>query len=257
MARALAETRALLVGGTAGLGFASARKLLSSGVRRMVVASRTPERGEPAAKALRDEFGASVDYIRCDAGDPAQVAELVSQAKSAMGGIDFLLSSGGGDPLPRLLHKIPLEEIMPTMNAIQAPILLPARAVLEIMNEQGSGSIVCLASDAGKLATPGETPIGAAMASVIQFCRAMAYEQKRNGIRVNCITPSIVRGTPLYDVLMGDEFCGKLFGKAEKAASLGVAEPDDIAELACFLASPASAKMTGQAISVTGGISAI
>ena len=61
----------------------------------------------------------------------------------------------------------------------------------------------------------------------------------------------------VYDVLMGDEFCGKLFGKAEKAASLGVAEPDDIAELACFLASPASAKMTGQAISVTGGISAI
>lgn len=146
---------------------------------------------------------------------------------------------------------------MPTINAIQAPILLPARAVMDGMAARGGGSIVCFASDAGKLATPGETPIGAAMASIIMFCRAMANEAKRNGIRVNCVTPSIVRGTPLYDSLMADEFCGKLFGKAEKLASLGVVEPDDLAELVCFLAGPGSARMTGQTISVTGGISAI
>lgn len=257
MARALTETRALLVGGTAGIGLAAAHKLLSSGVRQMVVASRTSARGEPAAEALREEYGADVVYLRCDAGDPAQVADMVAGAKEHMGGIDFLLSSGGGDPLPRLLHTIPLERIIPTINAIQAPILLPARAVLEVMKEQGGGSIACFASDAGKVATPGETPIGAAMASIIMFCRAMAFEEKRNGIRVNCITPSIVRGTPLYEALMQDEFCGKLFGRAEKLASLGVVEPEDLAELACFLASPASAKMTGQTISVTGGISAV
>ena len=125
------------------------------------------------------------------------------------------------------------------------------------MTEQGGGAIICIASDAGKLATPGESAIGAAMASIAMFCRTMAVEAKRNGIRVNCLTPSIVQGTPLYDKLMAHEFAGKLFSKAEKMASLGVVTPEDIAEMVVFLASPASAKTTGQTISITGGISAI
>lgn len=85
----------------------------------------------------------------------------------------------------------------------------------------------------------------------------MAIEAKREGIRVNCLTPSIVRGTPLYDKLMSDPFATLLFSKAETMAKLGVAEPQDLASLAAFLISPAAARITGQAISVTGGISAI
>jgi gluconate 5-dehydrogenase/3-oxoacyl-[acyl-carrier protein] reductase len=89
------------------------------------------------------------------------------------------------------------------------------------------------------------------------FARTMAIEGKRDGVRVNCLTPSIVRGTPLYDALMQDSFAGRLFGKAEAQAHLGVVEPQDVAQLAVFLASPAAARITGQTISVTGGISAI
>ena len=89
------------------------------------------------------------------------------------------------------------------------------------------------------------------------FCRGMAIEAKRHGIRVNCVTPSIVRGTPLYDRLMADPFAGRLFAKAERMASLGVVEPDDLASLVTFLAGPGSARLTGQTISVTGGISAV
>ena len=257
MARSLSETRALVVGGTAGIGLASARRLLDAGVRQMVLVGRSETRGQEAAASLSRDFGTRVVFARADAGIPAEISAAVDQAVAEMGRVDFLLSCGGGDPLPRLLHNIPLEEVIPTITNIQAPVLLPARAVLDVMTRQGGGSIVCFASDAGKLATPGETPIGAAMASVMMFCRAMANEAKRNGIRVNCVTPSIVRGTPLYDRLMADPFCGKLFGRAEKLADLGVVEPDDLADLVCFLASPASAKMTAQCISVTGGISAL
>jgi NAD(P)-dependent dehydrogenase (short-subunit alcohol dehydrogenase family) len=124
------------------------------------------------------------------------------------------------------------------------------------MMEQNSGSIVCIASDAAKVATPGEVAIGAAMAAIVMFCRGLAIEAKRSGVRVNCVTPSIVRGTPFYDMLMADPFASKLFSKAERLASLGVVDADEVAELVAFLASSASAKVTGQAISVNGGISA-
>jgi NAD(P)-dependent dehydrogenase (short-subunit alcohol dehydrogenase family) len=249
----LADTSALIVGGTAGIGYASAKKLVEAGVPRIVIAGRTVERGEAAAQALGD----SVSYIKCDAADPAQVGALVAEAAGRMGGIDLLLSCGGGDPMPSLLHKIAPEDLIPTINGIQAPILHPAHAVLPIMTEQGGGTVLCIASDAGKLATPGESAIGAAMASIAMFCRTMAVEAKRNGIRVNCLTPSIVQGTPLYDKLMAHDFASKLFGKAEKMAALGIVTPEDIAEMVVFLAGPASAKTTGQTISITGGISAI
>ena len=96
-----------------------------------------------------------------------------------------------------------------------------------------------------------------AMASIVMFCRGLANEAKRSGIRVNAITPSIVRGTPLYDRVMQDPFSAKMFAKAEQMAELGVAHADDLAELVVFLASPASSLITGQTISVTGGISTI
>lgn len=249
--RSLEDTRALIVGGTAGIGHACAERLLAGGVRRMTVAGRNAERGEAAAERL------GCDYIQCDASDPAQVEALVAGAAQAMGGIDFLLCCAAGDPMPALLHDIPLDALIPTITEVQAPILLPARAVLPVMTAQGGGAILCVASDAGKLATPGESAIGAAMAAIAMFCRTMAVEAKRHGIRVNCLTPSIVRGTPLYDKLMADAFAGKLFAKAEKMASLGVVEPGDLAETVAFLAGPGAAKITGQTISVTGGISAI
>ncbi len=249
----LSETRAVIVGGTAGIGLTTAHRLLEADVPQIVIAGRNQDRGEKAVASL----GERATYIRCDAADPLQAVELANKAAEVMGGIDLLLSCGGGDPMPSLLHKIAPEDLMPTINGVQAPILHPAHAVLPHMTRQGGGTIICIASDAGKLATPGESAIGAAMASIAMFCRTMAVEAKRHGIRVNCLTPSIVQGTPLYDKLMAHEFAGKLFSKAEKMAALGVVTPDDIAQMVVFLASPASAKTTGQTISITGGISAI
>lgn len=247
--------KALIVGGTAGIGLASARRLLAGGAEQVVVAGRTAARGEAALAELAPLGRAR--YIACDGADPASCADLVAQAKAEMGGIDVLLSCGGGDPMPRLLHTIPLDEVMGDISGTLAPVILPARAVLPVMQDAGAGSVICVASDAGKLATPGEVAIGAAMAGIAMFCRAMAIEAKRNGVRVNCVTPSIVRGTPLYDKLMADGFAGKLFAKAEAMAQLGVATAEDVAATVAFLAGPGSARVTGQVISVNGGISAV
>jgi len=250
---ALAGQRALVVGGTAGIGLAVARGLLAEGARVML-AGRSPERGAAALAALAHP---GAGYLRADAGDPADCAALVEAAVSGMGGIDTLVCCGAGDPMPRLLKDIPLDRLIPQVTDALAPVILPARAVLPVMAGQGGGSVICLASDAGKLATPGEVAIGTAMAGIAMFCRAMAIEAKRQGIRVNCLTPSIVEGTPLHDRLMDDPFAGRLFGKAKARADLGVVQPADLAAVAVFLASPAAARITGQTISVTGGISAI
>ena len=121
---------------------------------------------------------------------------------------------------------------------------------------QRGGAIIAIASDAAKVATPGEAVVGAALAGILMFTRTAAMEAKRSGIRLNCITPSIVRGTPHYDKLMADGFAGRLFAKAESRADLGVVEPEDLAQLVVYLASPAAAKLSGQGISLNGGITA-
>ncbi|WP_225027553.1 SDR family NAD(P)-dependent oxidoreductase [Xinfangfangia pollutisoli] len=247
-----APLRALVVGGTGGIGRAIAARLVQDGAR-VVIAGRDPDRAQAAAAAL----GSAVLAVTAEAGDPAQCADMVAAAEAHLGGIDALFSCAGGNPMPRLLAQIPLEELMGTIGRSLAPTILPARAVLPGMTARGGGSILCVASDAGKLATPGEVAIGTAMAGIMMFCRAMAYEAKRQGIRVNCLTPSIVEGTALHDSVMADEFAGRLFGKAKTLAHLGVVQPQDLAEMAVFLASPRAARITGQCISITGGISAI
>jgi NAD(P)-dependent dehydrogenase (short-subunit alcohol dehydrogenase family) len=256
--KAMEASSALIVGGTAGIGYASAQALLAHGVPNLTIVGRNQNRGGAACAQLSEQFpNATIHYAQCDARNAEAMQEAADEAARRMGGIDVLLSCGGGDPMPKLLHEIPIGDVMPTISMIAAGIIHPARAVLPHMTAQGGGSIICLASDAAKIATPGETVIGAAMAAIVMFCRGMAYEAKRNGIRVNCLTPSIVQGTPLYDKLMSDSFSKRLFGKAESLASLGVATPEDLAAMVVFLASPAAAKITGQTISITGGISAL
>jgi 2-hydroxycyclohexanecarboxyl-CoA dehydrogenase len=94
------------------------------------------------------------------------------------------------------------------------------------------------------------------MAAIVMFTRTVAIEGKRDGIRANALTPSLIANTPTAERVLSDGFSKSLFEKAAQQAHLGVAEPEDLASLVVFLASPAAAKLTGQAISVNGGISA-
>ena len=102
---------------------------------------------------------------------------------------------------------------------------------------------------------PGESVIGAAMAGIVMFSRTVALEEKRYGIRVNTLTPSLISGTPSSERALREGFSARLFGKAATMAGLGIAEPGDLASLIVFLAGPGARRLTGQAISVNGGIS--
>lgn len=252
----LDETSVLITGGTSGVGLATAIALAEAGVPRIAINGRNAERGEAAKAAVLARVpGARVEFIAGDCNDQAQAVAVCEAARARLGSVDCLVNSTVGPYGPKLFHDIPLD-VVPDMltKQIMAP-LLTSRVVWPWMRERGGGCIVNIASDAGKVATPGESVLGAAMAGIIMFSKGLAIEGKRDGIRVNVLTPSIIEGTITYGHVMSDEFSGKLFGKAVKMAQLGVVQPDDLAQMIVFLASPAAARLTGQAISINGGIS--
>jgi NAD(P)-dependent dehydrogenase (short-subunit alcohol dehydrogenase family) len=227
------------------------------GVKKIVIAGRDPTRGERARSTVASAHpGVDIHFIAGDANRAADATSLCEITHRRFGSIDVLLNSTVGAAGPALLHQIPVEDVEQIVLAQLMGPLLMSRAALPYMREKGGGSIINVASDAGKLATPGESVIGAAMAGIIMFTRTLAIEAKRNGIRVNVLTPSLIEGTLTNARMMTQPFAVKLFEKARQAAGLGVAVAEDLAELVVFLAGPQSARITGQAISVNGGISA-
>ncbi len=251
----LDEATVLITGGTSGVGLATAIAFARAGAPRIAVNGRDAARGEAARDKVREAApGADVRFVAGDCNSVAG-ARAVCEAAAQLGVVDILVNSTVGPYGPKLFHNIAAEDVPDIVAKQMMAPLLTSRLVWDGMRAKGAGVIVNIASDAGKVTTPGESVIGAAMAGIIMFSRTLATEGKRDGIRVNCITPSIISGTATYAQVMADEFSGKLFGKAVKMAQLGVVEPQDMAELIVFLSSPAAAKLSGQAISLNGGIS--
>ncbi|MCU1643062.1 MAG: family NAD(P)-dependent oxidoreductase [Nocardia sp.] len=251
----LNDSGALIVGGTAGIGLATARRLAAVGVPRIVIAGRNEKRGEYAA-ALVAQSGAKVTFVRGNAIDPDSARAMAREAESILGGIDILVCSTAAEVRPELFADIPMEDIARIYTHLALPSMHMASEVLPMMRQRRHGVIINVASDAAKIATPGESVIGAAKAGIVMFTRTIAIEAKRDGVRANVLTPSLVLETASTERITRDGFSAKLFAKAAQQAQLGVPVADDIAALAVFLCSPAAARLTGQAISVNGGISA-
>ena len=249
---------AVITGGTAGIGRACAEALLAAGAGAVVLNGRQRKRAEDARAEIKLRFPKAVVEIAVgDVGQPAVALDVMAQAIRHVGHIDVLVNSTGANDIPKLLHQTTVEEIPGILERCLFPQILCSRAVLPYMREARKGVIINIASDAAKIATPGESVIGAAMAGIVMFTRGLATEGKHDGIRANVLTPSMTSGTVLLEKIMADPFAGKIFSKAEKMAKLGVVSKEELAGLVVFLVSHAASKITGQAISMTGGISAL
>ena len=248
---------ALIAGGTSGVGLACAHLLLSTGLRRLTIVGRDSERARRVAETLSEEYPSAL--VRAESADVGTVQGAQRAAASTVaefGRIDLTIcSTVPSDAAPELLARTPIEDVERILTHISLPPILLARAVLPTMQDQGAGSIVLVASDAAKIGTPGETVIGAAMAAITMFTRAAALELKRNGIRVNCVTPSLIAGTPTSERVLSGGFSAKIFEKATALAALGVPTAYEVAQLVCHLGGPESARVTGQVVSINGGIS--
>ncbi len=244
----------IITGGTSGVGLATAHRFAATG-DRIVLVGRDDERGKQACAAVAEAApGADVHFVAGDANDPSQALAAATAARELLGGVDVLVNSTTGFYVPGLLRDIPIEDIADILTGQALAPMHMCRAALPWLAE-GGGAIVNVASDAAKVPTPGEVVIGAAMAAIVTFTRTLAVEAKREGIRVNAVTPSLIEGTGTGDRALAGGFSKKLFEKARQQAHLGPTEPDDLADLIAFLAGPGAARITGQVISVNGGIS--
>jgi 2-hydroxycyclohexanecarboxyl-CoA dehydrogenase len=250
-----ADKVAVVTAGTSGIGMETARLLAASGAETVIINGRSPESGAKVRNELAAMFPATkFEFVAADIDDPSLVDQMFSKIREDCGRVDVLVHCGGAQVKPGFFTSLDPAMYSKQVDGHFASFLHCCRNVIPLM--QNGGSIVVIASDAGKVATPSETVIGAMKAAVIMFARTLALEVSRQNIRVNVITPSVVANTKSYDRVMSSDASRKIFEKAAGKAKLGVPSPGDVAPLAVFLASSFASKITGQAISVNGGISA-
>lgn len=248
---------AVLTAATSGIGLAAAVAFAAAGARAVVINGRRPERGAEAVAHIRRSVpAADVIFVAGDVTRLDAAEKVMRRALDAHGQIDALVHCGGAQVAPDLFERTDPDSYRALVDGYFISLLNCCHSAVPSMIAGGGGSITVIASDAGKIATPGELIIGALKAAAIMFVRTLALELGRHQVRVNCISPSLVSGTLSYDRIMDSPFSAKVFEKAVRRATLGVPTPADIGPTAVFLASASASKITGQAISINGGISA-
>lgn len=251
------EMTAVLTGSSGGIALCSAMALAKAGVPRIMLNGRRPEKAAQAIQAVKSVApAAEVDFFAADVTEIEGATRLIDATINRFGSIEVLVNSIASTLPPKLFKDTDPSEFTAHFKSNFLSVMNSIHAALPHMTASGGGIIVSIASDAGKVATPGEAVIGGFKAAIMMFSRALAMEASRNGVRVHCISPSLVRNTRSYHELMANPFTRKVFDKAEARAKLGLAEPEDLAALVVYLAGPAAARVTEQVISVNGGLSA-
>ncbi|MEW6581057.1 MAG: SDR family oxidoreductase [Chloroflexota bacterium] len=239
----------IVTGGSRGIGLAIASAFAREGAA-VVIAAQNEERGQAAARALRDG-GGRAEFIAVDLTRRDQVERMVQQAIEHFGPIGVLVNNAGTHEKAAFCDEPEdLWERMYRINVLGT--VLPSQAVVRTMLDSGGGAIVHVASKAGVVGEPGHAAYSAAKGAVIALTRAMAVELAPYHIRVNAVCP----GPVFTDMLRAA--VPTAAGRDELAAfaPLGrIGQPGDIAGAVLFLASSESEWCTGQALSVDGGLS--
>ncbi|GAA2893270.1 3-oxoacyl-ACP reductase FabG [Pseudonocardia halophobica] len=238
----LAGRAAVVTGGAAGIGLAIARTFAAHGAS-VVIGDRDGEAAESAAK----ELGERVTGVACDVLVPEEVDALVRTCVDQHGSLDVMVNNAG---ILRdgTLRRMTLEDFEAVVDVHLRGCWLGVRAASLVMREQGRGAMINMSSISGKVGMMGQTNYSAAKAGIVGLTKAAAKELGHLGIRVNAIQPGII-ATAMTADLREDILEAK---RAE--VPLGrIGEPDEVANVALFLASDLSSYMTGTVLEVTGG----
>jgi 2-hydroxycyclohexanecarboxyl-CoA dehydrogenase len=236
---------AVVTGAAQGIGRAIAEKLADEGATVVVTDVNEPGARDTAASLGRGALG-----LRTDVTDRASVDAMVAQVRESFGRIDVLVNNAGWDVAEPFVDSSP--ETWEKVIAINlVGVLHTCHAVLPVMAEQGSGRVVNLGSDAGRVGSSGEAVYSAAKGGVIAFTKTIARELARHQVTANCVCPGPT-DTELFASMGGPKLREALI-KAIPLKRLG--RPEDVANVVAFLASDEAAYLTGQTVSVSGGLS--
>jgi 3-oxoacyl-[acyl-carrier protein] reductase len=245
----LRDKVAVVTGGSRGIGAATCRVLAANGMR-VVVHGRDPAAIDDVVRSIQSDGGQAMG-VSADARDPGQVAALRRKAEEAFGPVEVLAAFAGGDLTPRSVAETAVEDWQATVDNNLTATFLAAKEFVGPMVHRRSGSIVLMASATARIPRPGvvTAAYAAAKGGVMVLTRHLAAEVGPHGVRVNCVSPSVV--------LTETERAKRTPEEIEQLAAtvplrrLGV--PEDVASATLFLASDAASWMTGLTLDVAGG----
>jgi 2-hydroxycyclohexanecarboxyl-CoA dehydrogenase len=241
---------ALVTGGAGAIGAAICSALAAQG-RRVVAADLDPA----AAAAVAGPLGGI--GVAMDVADPASVSRAVDEVRARAGPVTVLVSCAGWDRmLPFVETDEPFQARVLEIN-LAGPIRV-TRAVLPDMLAAGFGRIVLVASDAARVGSSGETIYAAAKGGLLAFAKSVAREAVRGGVTANCVCPGPT-DTPLFRGLAAEGPEGDRITQAlERAIPMRrLGRPEDVAPAVAYLCSDAAGYVTGQTLSVSGGLTMI
>jgi 2-hydroxycyclohexanecarboxyl-CoA dehydrogenase len=237
---------AVVTGAASGIGRATAQALAEAGAR-VVVADIDRDHGAVAVAALREQ-GFDALFLAVDLTDAASIGAFAEAVAAQVGAVDILVNGAGwGQTLPFWEGTPQLWERLIALNFV-GPMQL-VKALLPAMMARGSGRIVNIASDAGRVGSLGETVYSGAKGGLIAFTKSLARETARHGITVNCVCPGPTE-TPLLFAVPEKHL--EAFKKAIPMRRF--AQPAEIADAVAFFASERAGYITGQVLSVSGGL---
>ena len=243
---------AFITGAGRGIGREIARTLASRGMD-IIVTDVNLENANETVSIVEKEGGKAV-AVYCDVTKLESVQEAVAASVSHFGKIDVLVNNAGWDKVEPFLKSEPSTwKLIMDINLMGQ--IHTCKEILPVMIENGYGKVVNIASDSGRVGSSGEAVYSAAKGGVIAFTKTMAREMARHKINVNCISPG-PSNTPLFEEI--GSYNEGIAAALEKAIPFRrLAQPSDIANAVAFLVSEEADYVTGQTLSVNGGLAMV